>query len=190
MLIRYSVFITLFISFLLLTSCVDRKRYVLSEKTVSGESESSKSEKGKSVKKVKEEMVFDPTLIKTINTPAGILSVSFSPDGKYIVSCSYDGSINLWKNDDTLVKTLEGHSSFVNSVAFSPDGKYIVSGSNDRTIKLWKNDGTLVKTLEGHSSFVNSVAFSPDGKYIVSGSSDSTIKLWKMDDTLDKTKTK
>ena len=113
-----------------------------------------------------------------------------SPDGKYIASGSPDGSIKLWKNDNTLVQNIEGHSSSVNSVAFSPDSKYIVSGSNDRTIKLWKTDGTLVKTIKGHSSFVNSVAFSLDGKYIVSGSNDRTIKIWKIDDIENKTETK
>ena len=199
MLIRYFLIITLCISFPFLTSCMDhkyffmdRKHFLLREKEDSGEVAPSKSEKvkeTKEVKSVKEELIFNPTLLKTINTPAGILSVSYSPDGTYIASGSIDGSIKLWKNDDTLVRTLEGHSSNVNSVAFSPDSKYIASGSNDRTVKLWKIDGTLVKTFEGHSSYVNSVAFSRDGKYIVSGSNDRTIKLWKIDDTLNKTKT-
>ena len=35
------------------------------------------------------------------------------------------------------LKTLKGHSSFVNSVAFSPDGTKIISGSSDNTIKIW-----------------------------------------------------
>ena len=34
------------------------------------------------------------------------------------------------------LKTLKGHSSFVNSVAFSPDGKILAGGSGN-TIKLW-----------------------------------------------------
>ena len=35
------------------------------------------------------------------------------------------------------LKTLMGHSKYVNSVAFSPDGKKIISGSGDKTIKIW-----------------------------------------------------
>jgi WD40 repeat protein len=35
------------------------------------------------------------------------------------------------------LKTLEGHSSYVESVAYSPDGTKIISGSDDETIKIW-----------------------------------------------------
>ena len=77
------------------------------------------------------------------------------------------------------LKTLEGHSHWVNSVAYSPDGTKIISGSFDGIIKIWDvNTGECLKTLEGHEYSVNSVAYSPDGTKIVSGSSDDTVKIW------------
>ena len=83
------------------------------------------------------------------------------------------------KKQVSVLKTLEGHTGFVNSVAYSPDGTKIISGSVDRTIKIWDaNTGQCLKTLVGHSSDVNSVAYSPDGKRIISGSYDKTIRIW------------
>ena len=75
-----------------------------------------------------------------------VTSVSFSPDGKRIVSGGGDwssgeplpGEIKVWDaqtGQETL--TLKGHTGSVFSVSFSPDGKRIVSGSGDNTLKAW-----------------------------------------------------
>ena len=64
--------------------------------------------------------------------------MSFSLDGKRIVSGSFDNTLKVWDaqtGQETL--TLKGHSDTVWSVSFSPDGKWIVSGSDDKTIKIW-----------------------------------------------------
>ena len=107
-------------------------------------------------------------------------SVAISPDGKTIVSGSYNNTIKIWDiQSGECLNTLYGYSSWVQSVAISPDGKTIVSGSSDETIKIWDNQsGECLNTLEGHSGYVSSVAISPDGKTIVSGSGNGTIKIW------------
>jgi len=67
-----------------------------------------------------------------------VSSVSFSPDGKRIVSGSRDNTLKVWDAQtgrETL--TLKGHLSLVTSVSFSPDGKRIVSGGWDKTLKVW-----------------------------------------------------
>ena len=92
-------------------------------------------------------------------------SVSFSPDGRHIVSGSTDRTIQLWdaQTGGQVGNPLQGHTDSVNSVAFSPDGRHIVSGSDDRTIRLWdaQTGGQVGNPLQGHTSSVNSVAFSP-----------------------------
>jgi serine/threonine protein kinase len=121
-----------------------------------------------------------------VRRAAEVNSVSFSPDGKRIVSGSEDNTLKVWDaqtGKETL--TLKGHSGPVFSVSFSPDGKRIVSGSHGNDfmdpgeIKVWDaQTGLETLTLEGHSEPVYSVSFSPDGKRIVSGSGDKTVKVW------------
>ncbi|KAH8662952.1 WD40-repeat-containing domain protein [Tricladium varicosporioides] len=111
-----------------------------------------------------------------------VSSVAFSPDGKQVVSGSYDGTVRLWDvvTGKQVLPALEGHTSLVTSVAFSPDGKQVVSGSYDNTVRLWDaaTGKQVLPALEGHTSEVSSVAFSPDGKQVVSGSWDKTVRLW------------
>jgi WD40 repeat protein len=64
--------------------------------------------------------------------------VAFSPDGKRLVSGSFDQTVKVWdaqRGQELL--TLKGHTGHVTSVAFSPDGQRIVSGSADSTVKVW-----------------------------------------------------
>ena len=106
--------------------------------------------------------------------------MNYSSDGKYIVSASGDNTIKVWdSNKGTLLYTLEGHETTVNSADFSQDGKFIISASWDNTIKIWDSTlGTLIHTLEGHETSVNCASFSYDGRYIISASGDNTIKIW------------
>ncbi len=111
---------------------------------------------------------------------AEVNNAVFSPDGKYILSASWDSTLKLWEAETGKeVRTFKGHSDRVKSGVFSPDGKYILSASWDNTLKLWEAEtGKEVRTFKGHSNWVNSGVFSPDGQYILSASDDNTLKLW------------
>jgi WD40 repeat protein len=66
-------------------------------------------------------------------------SVAYSPDGRNVVSGSWDKTIRIWdaKTGAAVGQPLEGHTRGVSSVAYSPDGHNVVSGSQDTTIRIW-----------------------------------------------------
>ncbi|MEM9544509.1 MAG: TIR domain-containing protein [Bacteroidota bacterium] len=113
---------------------------------------------------------------------SSVYKCAISPDGKNIVSSSYDNTIKIWElATGRNLATLEGHTDDVLGCAISPDGKNIVSGSYDNTIKIWElATGKNLATLEGHTKYVHGCSISPDGKKIVSCSGDSTIKIWEL----------
>jgi WD40 repeat protein len=67
-----------------------------------------------------------------------VTSVAFGPDGKRLVSGSYDQTVKVWDTETgQLTLSLQGHASEVSSVAFGSDGKRLASASWDRTLKVW-----------------------------------------------------
>jgi len=67
-----------------------------------------------------------------------ISSITFSEDGKYMASSSYDGSVRLWNFNDlnTLPIVLNDHNNNWATIAlFSNDGKYVFSGDKVGNIR-------------------------------------------------------
>ncbi|MFA5089198.1 MAG: WD40 repeat domain-containing protein, partial [Candidatus Omnitrophota bacterium] len=104
----------------------------------------------------------------------------YSPDGKTIVTASWDGTAKVWDaKTGNLIKTLTGHKGTVTGASYSPDGKTIVTASLDGKAKVWDaQTGNPIATLTGHAEGIRAVSFSPDGKTIVTASGDKTAKVW------------
>jgi WD40 repeat protein len=113
-----------------------------------------------------------------------IPTVTWSPDGNYIVSGSLDKTAQVWAtnpNEHFQPYIYRGHSAGVLTTTWSPDSKRIASGSQDKTIQVWDAlSGGNVVTYTGHTDVVNTVAWSPNGNYIASGSGDSTLRVWDL----------
>ncbi|QRW06711.1 hypothetical protein RhiLY_05710 [Ceratobasidium sp. AG-Ba] len=119
--------------------------------------------------------------IRSISAGTAIYSVAMSPDDKYIVSGSSDGTVRIWdaKTGEVVLVPLQGHSGPVNCVMFSNDGRRIASGSFDKTIRIWNAEtgAGIVGPLRVSGS-VSAIAWSHDDSMIASGSGSSTIRLW------------
>ena len=69
--------------------------------------------------------------------------------------------------DPALIRTLSGHTDWVNGCAISPGGDYIVSASRDQTLKVWDaRTGKCLSTLYVNGR-LNACAFYPDREHIV-----------------------
>ena len=122
-----------------------------------------------------------------------VLTVEFSPDGKYLASGSGTDKVEMNNANDenvvkvwdmansTLVANLRGHKDGVMEVTWSPDGKRLVSVSDDKTIRVWSAaNWSLEGELRGHTLGVLCADFSPDGTRLLTGSRDYTVRLWNI----------
>lgn len=106
--------------------------------------------------------------------------VSFSPDGRYVSSGSFDNSIKLWDGrDGKFVATFRGHVAPVYQTAWSSDCRLLVSCSKDTTLKVWDvKTRKLLSDLPGHQDEVYAVDWSVDGRRVASGGKDKTVRIW------------
>ncbi len=113
----------------------------------------------------------------------GVHAVAVTPDGRWAVSGSYDGTLKLWDLETGIPRTtFRGHGGPVHAVAVIQNGKRVISGSTDQTLRIWESEtGALYCTLGGHTDKVYAVAVLPDGRRAISGSRDCTLRLWDLD---------
>jgi WD40 repeat protein len=121
-------------------------------------------------------------VVRQIDSTDPILTLAFSPDGRFLASGFQNGAIMVWDiASGAMVSAMAGHSSHANHLTFSPDGRTLLSGGSDRLIILWDvATGQRIRVYEGHSGNVNSVAFSADGRFALSGAADASVRLWSI----------
>jgi WD40 repeat protein len=119
---------------------------------------------------------------QTLTGITSAVNSAWSPDGRFVVSDSFDNTVRLWElSSGRCLRAFEGHTDSVDSVAFSPDGRFALSGSRDRTLRLWEvSSGRCLRAFQGHTDGVWSVAWCPDGRFVLSGSHDKTLRLWEV----------
>lgn len=115
-----------------------------------------------------------------------VYSVKISKDLNFIVSCSADKSVRLFKTKSgKCLFMYTGHTKRVTDCDIHPSfemdsrSPWIISCSGDKTIRMWNTYSEhCVKVLKGHHEAVYKCSFAPDGRRLVSCSEDCTVRTW------------
>lgn len=129
-----------------------------------------------------------------------ITSIVSSPNGRFLVSLSLDGTLRVWgvaPTADLLAihvvryeprPTFRGAGIFT-AIDISPDSSTIAAGAIDGFVWLIDAEsGEVTKTIDAHRSVVSAITFVPDAAAgardvpkvgFVSASEDNSVKYWE-----------
>lgn len=127
----------------------------------------------------------EPRLVLPVGHGTSISSAEFSPDGKYVVTSSFDETAKLWDVvSGKLLLDMKGFRQLLKSASFSPDGSKIFI-----TAMMMEADSMFAKVIETKSgkelmsfNMTDTVAlysrFTREGKKLFASLSDSSVKIW------------
>ena len=122
----------------------------------------------------------------------GVRNVSFSPDGRSLLSLSEDGSVQIWDSESwqettSLEGSGDGGTSW--SACLSPNGKYVAVASNNYetntyTVQLRRTcpETLCAAVFQEHREWICHLAFSPDGECLVSGDAEGLVRIRRVSD--------
>ena len=100
------------------------------------------------------------------------MGLQYSPNGKRLVTGSFDEEIRQWNSETgkPIGKPFKGpKTELLKAVSYSPDGKIIAIGGwyGDPSVHLLDAEtGEKVKKLYGHDEGIFELVFTPNGKNI------------------------
>ncbi|QDV47461.1 Serine/threonine-protein kinase PknB [Stieleria neptunia] len=100
---------------------------------------------------------------------AELRAARLSPDGRRIVTTSYDATARLWdsRTSKQVLPALQ-HEGVVNWASFRPDGQTLATCSDDKTVRFWNiNTGQPEGQPIVHDERVLRVHFNRDGRYLL-----------------------
>ncbi|XP_040261894.1 WD repeat-containing protein 62 isoform X2 [Bufo bufo] len=120
------------------------------------------------------------------NTSSKQLSaLSFSPDGKFLVSgeSGHKPAVRVWDVAEKVqVSEMPGHKYGISCVCFSPNMKYVVSVGfqHDMVVNVWDWKSNNIVAKNKVSSKVIAVSFSEDSSYFVTAGH-RHVKFWYLE---------
>ncbi len=111
-----------------------------------------------------------------------VKSVSFSPDGNYILAGLLNGNVQKWNLTGNLVHTFKGHQDRVSGIGFIDDK--MITSSHDRTVLVWQDEGNLLQEKNIHQKSVTGLSQHPTNNNLLTSSYDKSLKLYTEDGKL------
>ena len=108
-----------------------------------------------------------------------ITDVSYSPDGRFVVSAGDGGELIILNSaNGAVIARLTGHEDAINAVAVDKESALIASASDDESIRIWDIVDHVVLGKLAVPGGASKVIFSPASQHVIYGTRDGRVGVW------------
>lgn len=112
---------------------------------------------------------------------AGLVSCTWFPSGKHILSGLSDKSICMWELDGKEVESWKGQKSLkISDLDITDDGEEILSICKTNTVLLFNRETKDERYIEEHQT-ITSFSLSKDNKFLLVNLLNQEIHLWNIE---------
>jgi len=105
--------------------------------------------------------------------------VTWSPDGKRVITGNNKGHFTLWDGlKFNFINIIKAHESAVLKLAWKEDDNLLISGDKDGVVKYWQTTMNNIKAFQAHDQAVNDISFAPSRTKFATASDDFSVKIW------------
>jgi len=119
---------------------------------------------------------------RTFKANDPILSMAFSPSGKWLMVGNQDCTIHIWNTDNGTEMHMRGYAAKVRQLAWHRASRWLATGGAD-AISVWDcsgrgPEGRKPMLLEWHPDLISALHYQPAGDWLVSGARDGSVAVW------------
>jgi WD40 repeat protein len=129
---------------------------------------------------------WEPHSYEELRWKGSIISLTWSPNGRYVAGGSQEATIQFWKLPYRPGEELfmSGYATKIRELAWDAASRYLASGGGE-IITVWDVSGkgprgTTPKQLEGHTARITQLAFQHRGPLLASGGADGRVFIWDL----------
>jgi WD40 repeat protein len=119
---------------------------------------------------------------RTFQARDPILSMAFSPSGKWLMVGNQDCTIHIWNTDNGGEMHMRGYAAKVRQLAWHRGSRWLATGGSEQ-ISIWDcsgrgPEGRTPALLEWHGDLISALHYQPQGDWLASGARDGGVAVW------------
>ncbi|MEA5428273.1 WD40 repeat domain-containing protein [Arcicella lustrica] len=122
--------------------------------------------------------VDDGKISSFLNSENNIYDLSFSSNGKWLISIDTNYRAKVWQLDTLRSHGFLSKNEKIEKASFSKNDKWLLTLDKEHHAKVWEvNTGRLHYSLKDENNILNAT-LSPDGKWLVTLDEEKKLKIW------------